>query len=150
MRITVESIDQRGERRLGCMQLPSFPVQFSSATFSGKARFVPAGSDWQRSIGQTFEVEINQENITNFEVLEASVLQETSVTAQTQPGDFRVCGVVIAIVSIAEPDGEQIITVKAGDALFNLTRTELRIAHLSEGSAVAFTVHDMSLWDEAI
>ena len=132
------------------MRLPSFPVQFHSSLFSGQAMFVPASGDWKHCLGQSFEVEIDQEKVTGFKVLETSSLLAPLITAITETGDFQVFGTVIVVASIAEPDGEQIITVKAGDAHFTFPKSELQISRLSEGDAVAFTVHEMSLWDTAI
>jgi hypothetical protein len=143
-------MDQSAVRQIGYMRLPAFPVQFHASLFSGEAMFVPASGEWKNCLGHSFVVEIEQEQVTGFRVSETSSLLAPSITALPGTGSFHVSGTVIAITSIAEPHGEQIIRVEAGDAHFTFSKSELQISRLTEGDLVAFTVHEMSLWDTAI
>lgn len=150
MRVTIENINPHEERRLGCTQLPSFPTEFISSVVTGTAWFVPASGDGHGWIGQALEVEINQEKVSGFEILKSPVLAAPPITALPQFATFRVRGLVGLVTPIAQPEGEQMITVQAGEALFTFTKLELGGAKIIEGIPVAFTVHDLSLWDEAI
>jgi hypothetical protein len=148
MRITVESIDAKAMDRLGFTQIPSFPVRFSSAVVSGTARFVPASSEAQHCAGQSFDVEINQEKVTNLERISSE--SGESVVARTEPGVYQVSGRVSSVVPLGEPEGSEVVTVAAGEAMFTLSSEELGSMKLLLGERVSFVVHTLSLWDEAI
>ena len=111
---------------------------------------MPASGDGHGWISQSLEVELNQEKVSGVAILESSGLLTPSKTALPQFASFRVRGLVGLVTPIAQPEGEQVITVQAGEALFTLTKTELGGAKVIEGVPIAFTVHDLSLWDEAI
>jgi hypothetical protein len=148
MRITIERIDTSAMETRGYMQLPSFPVHFRSTTVSGNARFIPASSELQQCVGQSFDVEINQEAVTEFEVSKCGGVDE-AVVALPEQAAFRVHGVVTSVIQLSEPEGEQVITVKAKEAFFTLTQADVRDTQLSTGEVVSFVVHEVSLWDEA-
>ena len=134
--------------RLGYMQLPSFPIRFSSSVANGLALFVPASGEAQGCAGQTFDVEINQEKVSALE--RASLESVDSIVALPEPNAFKVSGRVISAVSMAEPVDNEIISVKAGEAIFTLSRNELGGVKLALGECVTFIAHTLSLWDEAI
>ena len=148
MRITIETIDTASEQKLGHMQVPSFLVHFRSSVVNGQARFVPAERKYQRSANRVFDVEINQESVTGFRLVEREELRE-GVVSLPEPGAFRVRGVVSSVLPISETEGNVLVSVDAGGALFHLERADLCNSIPSEGDAVAFDVHEVSLWDEA-
>lgn len=148
MKITVESIDVSAMENLGFTQLPSFPVRFSSEVVNGVARFVPASGEVQRCAGESFDVEINQENVTHLKRIRSELVE--SVVALTEPGVFQVSGRVSSVVSLGEPEGSEVVTVSAGEATFTLSSEELGSMKLSLGEKVSFVAHALSLWDEAI
>jgi len=147
MRITVESIDPNAMVRLGFAQLPSFPVQFSSVTVCGTANFVPAIGDAQSCAGQVFDVEINQQKITNLERIGAE--SGESVVACVELGCYKVAGRVTSVVRLDERGDDEIVTVTAGEATFTLSSGDVAGIALSLGQSVSFLAHSLSLWDEA-
>lgn len=149
MRITIERIDVNTMKPLGYTQLPSFSATFSSSIVRGAARFVPASGNSRGCSGESFDVEIGQERVSGLKRVEHKSLSE-SVVALPEPGAFHICGTVASIVAIAEPPGNSVVTVMARGAVFTLSGEDLAETMLSLGERVAFTVHEMSLWDEAI
>lgn len=149
MRIIIDSLDLSDEKRIGFMSMPSYAASFSSKLVSGTARFVPASDTPMLCVGQVFDVEVSQEKISEFEVLQSSAISE-SVAMRPQANGFIVHGVVSSIESVSEPPGQQCIVVVAGEAGFFLSRTEIGNIDLSVGDAVRFIAHDVALWDEAI
>lgn len=132
---------------IGCMRMPSYLVQFRAQSISGTARFVPSLECPQHCVGQTFDVEVNQESVTDFEVLVCA--QMAAITALTTPGDYLVHGTVTSVFH-QEPQGAFLVGIVAGDAHFTLSSCETGLSNLTKGNAVAFIAHDLSFWDEAI
>ncbi len=149
MRITVTSIDTGSQVRLGSMQMPSFAAHFESPNVSGSAWFVPASGQGSDYVGQTLDVEISQEAVTQF-ALEVDRSSAPCVEPASAPRTYRVVGVVTSVVPLEEPAGEAIFTVSVGDAAFTLERDDLGHARPAEGMKVSFLAHELSLWDEAI
>ena len=149
MRITIESIDTESMQKLGYMQVPSFLVKYRSSTCTSEARLVPAHSDVQQCLGQVYEVEVNQESVSDFSVVVGNTSRE-AIVAMSERTALRVTGVVTSIMQISEPPGEQMITVRAEDAFFTLSRADTGFAMLSVGDKISFVAHEVSLWDEEI
>jgi hypothetical protein len=149
MRITIDGLDLNDEKRIGFTLMPSYAASFSSKLLSGTARFVPASDTPMLCVGEVFDVEISQEEISEFEVLRTSAISE-SVAMRPQANGFIVHGVVSSIEPVSEPPGQQCVVVVAGEAGFFLSRTEIGDIDLSVGDAVRFIAHDVALWDEAI
>lgn len=149
MLITVERIDRSSSKPLGYMNYASFSIEFSSSLINGHARFVPADVENQQLEGQSFYVEIDQEKVTDFRVKEPGSIGQ-AVSRKTVAGTFEVHGVVESITPLSEPEGEQINTIKVLEARFTLSRSDTQNATLSIGENVSFTVHGLSLWDEAL
>ena len=134
---------------LGYTPMPSYAVTFTSHSVRGEARFVPASGDASDCVGQSFDVEINQERVTALTAVGHGTFAE-SIVALPERGAFRVHGVVTSVIPLAEPAGAEVITVAARGALFTLGGKELGGMRPSLGEMVAFTAHEVSLWDEAI
>jgi hypothetical protein len=149
MRIIIDGLDPSDEKRIGFTSMPSYAASFSSSLVSGTARFVPASDTPMLCVGEVFDVEVSQEMISEFEVLQSSSILE-SVAMRPQANGFIVHGVVSSIEPINEPPGQQCIVVVAGEAHFFLSRTEIGDIDLSVGDAVRFIAHDVALWDAAI
>jgi hypothetical protein len=149
MRIIVTSIEAGPQVRLGTTQLPAFPAHFKSEGFAGSAWFVPASGQGADYIGQTLDVEISQEAVSQF-ALEDDREDEVGVEPASTSRTYKVVGLVTSIVPLEEPPGEAIFTVSIGDAEFTLARSELGHVLPAKGSKVSFIAHDLSLWDEAI
>jgi hypothetical protein len=149
MRITIDSLNLVGEKRIGFTPMPSFLVAFRSSVVSGRARFVPASETPMLCVGEIFDVEISQEKISGFEVLARDSVSQL-VAMYPQANGFMVNGVVSSIQPVSEPAGQQSICINAGEAQFFVSRTEIGSVALSVGDAVRFIAHDVSLWDEAI
>jgi hypothetical protein len=148
MRITIEALDANSVQMLGYTPAPSYVVTFASSSFNGEARFVPASNDARSCIGQSFDVEVSQERVT--ELMAVTRDHPESVVALPKTCAFQVHGVVISIVPITEPAGTEIVTIEANGALFTLAGQDLDGMKLSLGKMVSFTAHDLSLWDEAL
>lgn len=134
--------------RLGYTKLPSFPVQFSSSVVNGLALFVPASGEGRGCASQSFDVEINQEKVSKLK--RGGLDSVESVAALPEANAYEVSGKVISVVPIGEPEGHEVITVQAGEAIFTLSWDELGGVKLSLGERVTFIAHTLSLWDEAI
>lgn len=147
MLVTIENIDENSMQLIGCMKIPSFSVRFSSAVANGFARFVPASGVAQGCIGRSFYVEINQETITNLQLLTPMAIE--SVTPLAAPGSFLVQGTVSSVVPLEGPDAS-LVTVTARDATFTLEQKELEGFRPSLGEQLSFVAHGVSLWDEAV
>jgi hypothetical protein len=131
------------------MKYPSFLIEFSSPLVKGQARLVPSGIETQQYEGQSLYVEIDQEKVTDFRVRESGSTGQT-VSPMIEAGTFEVHGVVESITPLSEPEGEQVIMIKVLEARFTLSRSDTQNATLSIGAYVSFTVHGLSLWDEAL
>lgn len=149
MRITIDSLDPNDEKRIGFTPMPSYAVSFSGSLISGTARFVPASEAPMLCVGEVFDVEVSQERISEFEVLQNRATLEP-LAMRPEANGFIVHGVVSSVQPVNEPSGQQCIVVVAGEAQFFLSRTEIGDIDLSVGNAVRFIAHDVSLWDEAI
>lgn len=134
---------------IGYVGVPSFPAQFSSSVVKGRARFVPAEGDAQGCVGRSFDVEINQERVTDLRRVNREA-DADAVVALPEFGAFRVCGTVASVVPLGEPEGSDFVTIAAGEAAFILCEPDLCGVKLTQGETVAFVAHDVSLWDEAI
>ncbi len=148
MKIIIEKIDGESVLPIGFAKLPSFLVNFRSSSFSGIARFVPASGRPENCEGCEFEVEIAQDSITEFCIIEGIVTPSVEIMDAT--GSFKVCGVISSVMALTDPIGGQFTFVAVNDALFTLTNNDMSNLRPDVGTSVAFIVHDMSFWDEAI
>jgi hypothetical protein len=146
MLVTIEHIEESTMQQIGCMKIPSFVVRFTSSVVSGFARFVPASGDANVCMGQTFYVEINQESVTDLQLIQLSAIE--SVTPLPAPGSFLVLGTVDSVVPLGEAG--PVVTVTARGATFTLATDELGSLIPSLGEQLSFVAHGLSLWDEAI
>lgn len=87
MHIVIDSIDKDSFALRGFTPTPSFRVQFSSQTFAGTARLVPASELSDVKPGSEFEVEVAQESVTGFSVSEIS--GKIGVEPLMPLGDFK-------------------------------------------------------------
>jgi hypothetical protein len=149
MRITIKAIDEDSVQALGYTPTPSYAVEFTSTAINGQARFVPASGSANDCVGQVFDVEVNQERVSAFKMAEGKPFVE-AVTSLPEKGSFHVQGVVVSVVPLSEPVGNEVASVSAGEALFMLTSEELGGAKLIVGERITFVAHELSLWDEAI
>lgn len=149
MRITIESIATKAVQHIGYTRIPGYPVQFSSLDIKGGALFVPKTANVEGCVGQSFYVEIGQERVTNLERV-AHEGNAEAVVALSEFGAFCVCGTVTSVVPLDEPEGNQVVTIAAGEAVFTLCQEDLGSVKLVQGEKVAFVAHEVSLWDEAI
>ena len=148
MLITIETIDPEEPRDVGDRPMLGYPARFRSSMVHGWAIFVPVDGEVADLGGQSFSVEINQERVSAFEILEGPAQPE--VAPLPARGDFQVRGVVSAIVPFTEPEGEQLVVVSARDAIFTLLRSEVGSRLLRTGEWVSFIAEDVSLWDEGL
>jgi hypothetical protein len=146
--IVIDSIDRYSSALRGSTPTPSFKVRFSSQTFGGTARLVPASGIADAKIGTEFEVEIAQESVTGFRVSEMPAT--LGVEPLSTPGDFKVRGTVRHVSFPSEPVGNRITYVQAGDAEFFLTLQDIGDLRPEMETTVEFIVHDLLMWDEAI
>jgi len=149
MQILVTAINPTRQTRLGCMQLTAFLAEFEGAEFSGTAWFIPASGNANDYVGQTLEVELSQEGVT-----QVSLTDEENFEARIQyisaPCTYQVRGIVNCVIPLEVPIGECIVYISSGNANFTLTATELGGLKPEQGVHLSFTVHELSLWDEAI
>lgn len=148
MRIVITSIDTDSLRLRGFTPTPSYGVQFSSQTFSGTARLVPAAELADVKEGAEFEVELAQESVTECRL--SAMAGSTGVEPILPLGDFAVRGIVRYLSFPSEQAGNRITYVQAGDAVFCLALEDLRDFRPEVGTTVEFIVHDLSMWDQAI
>lgn len=148
MLITITNVDEKAPRLIGFTRLLGFPVEFSAATTSGTATFVPASGQPDGLLGQSFHVEIDQEVVSNLRIVGADVQEEFSSLGES--GSFRVCGVVSTVVPLSEPAGAEIISVTASEVMITISKDDLGEVRPSKGDKLMFTVREVSLWDEAI
>lgn len=146
--IVIDGIDKDSFALRGFTPTPSFRVRFTSQTFGGTARLVPASELADVKTGSEFEVEIAQESVTGFGVTEKS--GGIGVEPLLPLGDFKVCGTVRDVWFPAEPVGNRITCVQVGDADFCLTLQDIGDLRPEIGATVEFIVHDLSMWDEAL
>lgn len=148
MHIVIDWIDKDSFALRGFTPTPSFRVRFSSQTFSGTARLVPACDLADMKPGAEYEVEIAQESVTGFRV--ADISANMGIEPLLSPGDFKVRGTVRYVDFPSEPVGNRITTVEVGDAEFCLALQDIGDLRPEIGTAVEFIVHDLSMWDEAL
>lgn len=148
MRIVIHSIDTNSLSLRGVTPTPSFSVKFSSQPFSGTARLVPAVEISDVKTGAEFQVEIAQESVTGFRLSEMS--GDVYVEPILPLGDFQVRGIVRFLLFPAEPVGNRITYIQAGEADFCLALKDIGDLRPEVGTIVEFIVHDLSLWDYAI
>ena len=144
MRITIQRLDEKSMLPIGNMLIPSYLVHFESSFVNGQARFVPALFDFVGCIGQTFDVEVNQDSVSDFILSKHSQDQHT-VVAQFESGSFLVRG----LVSAAYPEND-LIVVTANEVNFTLTNRDFGDIKPCIGDEVSFIAHGVSLWDVAI
>lgn len=149
MYITIEAINTDAVQALGCMQVPSFRTRFSSSAIEGWARFVPANGDPDACVGKSFYVEIDHERVTDLKRVDYNTFNE-GVVALDESEAFQVFGTVTAVMPLGEPSDNVILSVASGEAIFTLDRFDLGDTKLFVGDKVAFVVHELSLWDEAV
>jgi hypothetical protein len=147
MNVVIDDIES-AVKLIGFMKMPSYRVNFSSAIFGGIARFVPASGVPEQCMGSEFSVEIAQESVTNFRILNDPVSEGIDSTGEE--GCFHVRGIVHAVMDCSEPPGNRITYAAVGDAIFTLTLDDTGGLRPNEGTAVEFIAHDISLWDDAI
>lgn len=148
MHIVIDNIDNDSFAVRGFTPTPSYRVRFTSQTFSGTARLVPACVLADVTPGARYEVEIAQESVSGFRV--ADISANIGVEAILPPGDFKVRGIVRYVDFPSEPVGNRITAVQAGDAEFCLALKDIGELRPETGTAVEFIVHDLSMWDEAL
>ena len=148
MRVRIESIDLCRPSRVGGTRAPGYRARFQSRGFGGWARFVPAAANGSDLVGREFEVEIDHERITDL-LSSGDAAQAAGVLPLAEPGSFLVRGVVREVVSLGESGIGSLAVVAVGDAIFTLDQQDLGGAVLAKGECVAFTAHDVTLWDEA-
>ncbi|MEN9865828.1 MAG: hypothetical protein RL748_1418 [Pseudomonadota bacterium] len=148
MKIFVSKIDSASVQLIGCAKLPSFLVDFRSSTFSGIGRLVPAFDYPEDCVGREFEVEIGQGSITEFCITDPATT--TSIAALAVAGSFSVHGIVSFVETAAVPIENQFFHIAVDDAIFMLSLDDTGGLRPGVGSFVAFIVHDVSFWDEAI
>jgi hypothetical protein len=146
--IVIDCIDKDSFALRGFTPTPSFRVRFSSQTFGGTARLVPASELADVKTDSEFEVEIAQESVTGFRITEMS--GSIGVEPLLPLGDFKVRGTVRYVSFPSEPVGNRITYVQAGDADFCLALQDIGDSRPETGTTVEFIVHDLSLWDEAL
>ncbi len=149
MQILVTAIDPTQQTRLGYTQLPSFMAKFEGAEFSGSAWFVPASGKADGNAGQTLEVELSQERVTQVTLEDAKDF-EPRVQNLSEPASYRVTGFVDFVTQLKDPIEACIVYISVGNANFTLTTSELGGIKPVQGGHLSFTVHGLSLWDEAI
>jgi hypothetical protein len=147
MNIVIDTIEST-VKLIGFTKMPSFRIHFNSAIFGGIARFVPASGIPDQCKGSLFSVEICQEYVTDFRILDQANLARVDSTGED--GCFHVCGAIHAVMDCSEPVGNRITYVAVGDAIFTLTLADTRGLKPNEGTVVDFIVHDISLWDDEI
>lgn len=148
MHIVIHNIDNDSSALRGFSRMESYRVRFSSQTFSGTARLVPACDLAEIKPGADYEVEIAQESVTDFSV--ADISANIGVEPLSPPGDFRVRGTVRHVDFPSEPVGNRITYVQVCDAEFSLALQDIGDLRPEIGTAVEFTVRDVSMWDEAL
>ena len=148
MHIVINSIDRDSSALRGFTPTPSFKVRFSSNTFGGTARLVPASGFADAKPGDEFDVELAQESVSGFRVSEVS--RPLGVEPLLPLGDFKVRGTVRHVSFPSEPVGNRITDVHVGGAEFCLTLQDIGDLRPETGTTVEFVVHDLSMWDEAI
>lgn len=148
MKIIIDSIDSASMRLIGYTPQPSFMVYFRGAAFSGVARLVPALDRPEDSVGMAFMVEISQESVSQFAVLDHAA--SSGVDALDKPGSFMVTGVIHYQSVPGDPQAQRSASVLAGEAQLELTEREMTGLWPDIGSVVRFVAHDVSLWDEAL
>lgn len=72
------------------------------------------------------------------------------IVALDEAEAFQVFGTVTAVMPPGEPSDSVILSVASGEAIFTLDRFDLGDTKLFVGDKVAFVVHELSLWDEAV
>ncbi|MEN9866574.1 MAG: hypothetical protein RL748_2164 [Pseudomonadota bacterium] len=147
MNIVIDTIESTA-KLIGFTNMPSFRVHFSSAVFKGIARFVPASGTSDQCKGSQFGVEICQEYVTDFRILDSPNLARIDSTGED--GCFHVCGAIHAVMDCSELAGNRITYAAVGDAIFTLTLADTCGLKPNEGTVVEFIAHDISLWDDEI
>ncbi len=148
MKILIEEIDPGVPKPLGFTNMLSYPAHFKCAMFQGWARFVPADENLDVYLNNNeIEVEIAHESISS---LGRSTVRQHYVTPLSEAFSYHVCGEVRTIVHHAEPSGNQVTYIVAGDAEFALSLADLGGLRPNQGDTVEFDIHGLSLWDEAI
>ncbi len=154
MLITIDRIIPGEERTLGYMRYPSVLVGFTSSVMTGSAWFVPASDDRQGIVGQSFGVEINQESVSAFKVVEQSEDQSHSVIPLPIRSCFQVCGIVTSVdvfnMAYKNPEYDPVIQIRVGDAHFFTTKAACGLDVPTNGQTVIFNANELSLWDEAL
>ena len=148
MEIFIHKIDCASGLAIGFAKLPSFLVNFSSSSFSGVARLVPASDRPEDCEGHVFDVEIGQESISEFCVTKPT--KTTSIEALGTAGSYRVHGTVSFHITTSQPIANPSSIITAGDAIFSLSLNDMGGVRLDVGTSVSFIVHDLSFWDEAL
>lgn len=147
MKILVDKVYSDSAQPIGFAKLPSFQVHFQSDLFSGLARFVPASGECGGCEGGEFEVELDQDSVTDFRLREGADL---SIEALAEPGAFGVIARVRDIVQSNDEAVGQYFHVANGDVVFTLSEDDIGASIPPVGALVSFTVKGLSLWDEAI
>lgn len=149
MQIALDHVNPEMRCRLGYMQMPAFMVDFTSSLVKGRAMFVPASEDNLR-VGYSCFVEIAQESVGGFEILDPSASWDPSIVSLGAVGSFLVVGKVADVRRASAPGVEDVITVAVGEASFTLLSSEVGTNSVLVGDPVRFVARDLALWDEAI
>ena len=150
MRVLIESLDRDEVRHIGFTPMPAYRVVFSAGTLRAGAWFVPSAEDASTFVGQTCDVEVNHERVSALMHLSPSKPCQHMFVPMAEFGCFQVRGKVISATPKNDLGGEPFAFVRAADAHIGLGSDDLAGVDLTEGDCVAFCVHDVSLWDEAL
>ena len=146
--VLLTTIDPEAPRAMGNMQAPGYRVLFNSSAVRGWATLIPARANSPPEVGQELYVEVDQESVAGTQFLDST--STARVVAQSIRGNYQVAGVVFHVTTMAEPPGERILVVHAGEASFTLLQSELAGCYPQVGDWLLFNVTDASLWDKAL
>lgn len=147
MKIVIDEIDSSDPKPLGFTSMLGYPAHFRCAMFHGWARFVPADENAQAYLNNEIDVEIAHESI---DCLRVGADRQHQIVPLAEAFSYHVRGEVKTISHHSEPMGNRTTYVVAGEAAFALSLADLGNLRPSEGDAVEFDVHGLSLWDESI
>lgn len=147
MKIFIDKINFSEPKPLGCTSMASYPAHFKCAMFHGWARFIPANENLESYLNTEIDVEVAHESVDCFST---SGDRQHQVVPLSAAFSYHVRGEVKKIAHHPEPGGNRTTYVVAGDVAFALSLADLGSLRPSEGDAVEFDVHGLSLWDESI
>jgi hypothetical protein len=127
-------------------------VSFRSAVITGQALFHPRGAI--AAVRSPINVEVDQQEIRDFQVLAADVVHDYRIEALPDRGDYQIIGQVAIKV---ETDATFAIGICADESMavirswtFWLSAEESDIITVTKDDWVAFQLIGLSLWDTGI